>query len=180
VRKAPGPLKAELIETSRLLLRPLCLEDAFEMHAVLAEPALYAFTGGAPPSLEELRGRYERQVVGHAPDGAEAWLNWTVRERDGNSAVGYVQAGVKDEVADLAWLIGSQWQRRGYASEAGRAVCAWLAQRSIVHLRALVHPDHVVSQRVALRMGLSRTGETENGEEVWASASTTSGPPPRP
>ena len=38
--------------------------DAREMQAVLAEPALYRFTGGSPPSLEQLEQRYRAQIAG--------------------------------------------------------------------------------------------------------------------
>ena len=32
-----------------------------------------------PPSLDQLRERYRRLVVGHSADGSQQWLNWVVR-----------------------------------------------------------------------------------------------------
>src|SRR6185503_13248208 len=78
----PGPLAAAPIRTPRLDLLPLRPADAGEMVVVLADPALYAFTGGEPPSVESLRRRYALQVVGQSPDGTETWLNWIVRRRE--------------------------------------------------------------------------------------------------
>ena len=43
------------------------------MVAVLADPAIYTFTGGEPPSLARLRALYAHQATGAAPDGAERW-----------------------------------------------------------------------------------------------------------
>ncbi|MBD4582337.1 N-acetyltransferase, partial [Xanthomonas citri pv. citri] len=41
-----------------LSLRPLRVDDAEAMAAVLADSDLYTFTGGTPPGEEELRQRY--------------------------------------------------------------------------------------------------------------------------
>lgn len=62
-----------------------------DMVVVPADPALYRWTGGAPPILAELEQQHQRQAPGQrSPD--ERWLDWVVRRADGK-AVGYVQAG---------------------------------------------------------------------------------------
>ncbi len=101
-------------------LEPLAVSDATEMAVVLADPELYRVTGGRPPTEDELRRQYERQVVGRSADGTEEWLNWVVRV-DG-AAAGYVQATVHDgSRAVVAWVIGTDWQGRGLATEAAPA-----------------------------------------------------------
>ncbi len=52
------------LRTERLVLDPLRVADADEMVAVLADPALYTFTGGEPPDLEALRRTYGQLVAG--------------------------------------------------------------------------------------------------------------------
>ncbi len=159
------------IATARLDLSPLRPEDAAEMVAVLADPGLYAFTGGEPPSLAELRARYERQAVGHSADGTETWHNWIVRLRPGGEMVGFVQATITGEgsgrSADVAWVIGVPWQGRGYASEAAGALVRSLAESGVGTITAHIHPDHVASASVARAAGLRRTEELEDGEAVW-------------
>ena len=54
------------LRTARLDLAPLAVGDAAEMAVVLADPALYAFTGGEPPDPETLARRYGRLVAGPA------------------------------------------------------------------------------------------------------------------
>jgi hypothetical protein len=93
--------EAVVLESARLTLHPLAVADAAEMAAVLADPELYRYTGGAPPTLEELTRRYERQVAGPAGSD-ETWLNWIVRRRDDGRAVGFLQATVHGSDADLA------------------------------------------------------------------------------
>ena len=158
------------LSTERLELVPLRLEDAAEMVGVLADPALYRFIGGEPPPLEELDRRFRVYLGGspRASDG-EAWHNWVVRLGEGGPAVGHVQATTREHGrrAMIAWVIGTEWQGRGYATEAARGLVAWLELEGAREILATIHPDHVASARVAANAGLRRTDETEDGEIVW-------------
>ena len=132
------------LRTARLRLVPLAVDDAGEMTAVLADPALYVFTGGLPPTLADLEARYLAQVTGRSPDGSETWHNWIVRLADGDRAIGYVQATVTGSpgVADVAWVIGTAWQGAGYATEAARAMLDWLMADGVTAVTAHVHPGN--------------------------------------
>jgi len=146
-------------------LVPLSVDHAPAMVEALADPSLYEFTGGAPPTLEELTARYERQVVGHSPDGNERWLNWVVLlDAD---PVGYVQATVVGDSAEVAWVISPSVQGRGVATRAARAMGEQLRAAGVRRLVAHVHPDHAASARVAERLGLRPTDEVEDGEVRW-------------
>lgn len=160
---------AEPIEADRVTLTPLGVGDAEEMAAVLAAPELYTFTGGTPPTVDDLRARYRRQVVGCSPDGTQLWRNWIVRPVGTEEAVGYVQATVAGDhsSADIAWVIGSAWQGRGYATVAAAAMVDWLGRRGVERFRAAIHPDNAASNAVARRLGLQPTDEFDDGERVW-------------
>ncbi|MFC7624212.1 GNAT family N-acetyltransferase [Microlunatus sp. GCM10028923] len=155
------------LRTRRLMLRPVVPEDADAMVGVLADPLLYTFTGGSPPDLDQLRARYRRLAGGLSPDGAERWLNWIVR-LDG-TPIGVVQATVRTAAgeADVAWEIGTAWQGHGYASEAAIGLVEWLIGDGVRAVGAYVNPEHVASQRVAARAGLTPTDETVDGEQRW-------------
>jgi hypothetical protein len=101
-----GRRRAETIATSRLDLNPLTPDDAKAMVDVLAASELYAFIGGRPPTLEALRSQYEHQAIGHSSDGTETWLNWIIRTRAENRAVGFVQATITDEGHDAVIACG--------------------------------------------------------------------------
>ncbi|MEU4197195.1 GNAT family N-acetyltransferase [Kribbella sp. NPDC026611] len=155
-----------MIQTERLALLPLRVEYAEEMAKVLSDPSLYAFTGGEPPSVEVLEARFRRQLAG--PDRAgEQWLNWVVRS--GDELVGYVQATIVDRTAEIAWVIGTPWQGRGYAKEAARGLVAWLWSQDVERVIAHIHPDHAASGAVAGLVGLTRTEELDDGEYLWSS-----------
>lgn len=54
----------EAFSTERLDATPLRAAHAEEMAAVLADPALHTYTGGAPEDLDILRARYTRWESG--------------------------------------------------------------------------------------------------------------------
>ncbi|MFF4804165.1 GNAT family N-acetyltransferase [Streptomyces sp. NPDC001351] len=160
------PVYADTISTPRLDLLPLRVSHADEMAAVLSDPALHTFIGGSPLSPAALRVRYERLVAG-SPDPSVAWCNWVLREREEPRLVGTVQATVTGTVAEIAWVVGTPWQGRGYASEAACGLVGRLRQRPIHTVLAHIHPEHVASAAVARAAGLVPTGEELDGEQRW-------------
>src|SRR4029450_12642257 len=95
------------IRTERLALVPVVAEDADELAAVFADERLYAFTGGGPGTVEEVRETLGRLGRGRAP---EPWAprNWVVRRLADQRAVGMLQAVFGDggRSAEIAWLVG--------------------------------------------------------------------------
>lgn len=155
----------EMLRTERLTLTPLAVGDAPEMSGVLADAALYFLTGGSPPTEAELEELYRFQL-GDSPRAGETWHNWVLRL--GDVAVGYGQATVEGDHAELAWVIGVPWQGCGYATEAAMAMRTWLTQSGVASFSAHIHPDHVASQRVAVKIGLVPSGEHDDeGEMIW-------------
>ncbi|MET8690311.1 GNAT family N-acetyltransferase [Streptomyces sp. NPDC004732] len=157
------------IRTPRLDLVPLRVEHADEMAAVLGDPALHTFIGGAPDDVEALRARYRRMLAG-SPDPGVSWCNWVLRLRteDGPSLVGTVQATVVPEGhAEIAWVVGTPWQGRGFASEAARGLVEWLAGQHVRTVAAHIHPDHRASAAVARSAGLAATEVIQDGEIRW-------------
>ena len=158
------------LETERLLLDPMVEGDSHALFALLTDPEIHAFTGSRPPgSADDLRITTRRRESRRSPAGDELWLNWTLRLKTDQSVVGYVQAGVTQGKADLAWVVGVPFQRRGYASEASRRVLRWLRDDlGVQEVSANIHPDHIASQKVARNIGLRKSRErTDEGEDVW-------------
>jgi RimJ/RimL family protein N-acetyltransferase len=164
-----GVVAAEPIDTGRLALVPLVPGHAEEMTSVLSDPALYAFTGGVPPTREELRARYERWAAG-SPDRGEVWCNWVILLRAQGCLTGTVQATIRtvgEPSAEVAWVLGVPWQGKGIATEAARALVGWLARQSVRDVVARIHPDHAASAAVAAAAGLTPTDHVHDGEVEW-------------
>jgi RimJ/RimL family protein N-acetyltransferase len=162
---------AEPLRAPSVTLDPLTVEHAEAMTAVLADPALYVVTGGDPPTTEELRARYARQVLGRSPDGSEGWLNWIVVDAISEQPAGYLQVTIRPDdghdQAELAWVIGTGWQGRGFATQAAKAVADWLAAQGITTLIAHIRSGHRPSERVAEAVGLQPSSIVVDGEIRW-------------
>jgi RimJ/RimL family protein N-acetyltransferase len=157
----PSPLVS-----ARLDLLALRVEHADEMAEVLSDPALHAFTGGAPATAAQLRSRYQRMIAG--PDAADvSWLNWVISLRDESCLTGYVQATIADGTAEIAWVVGTPWQGRGIAREAATALVEWLSHQPVRAIVAHIHPDHQASAAVAAAAGLAPTQAWQHGELRW-------------
>ena len=158
---------AATLRTDRLVLEPLRVSHADEMVSVLSHATLYDFIGGRPPSRAELADRYRRQIQGSGRHN-ERWFNWIVRRHDTGQAIGYVQATVTGARADLAWLIGVDHQRVGFAGEASEAMMSRLNGIGVSQFSAHIAVGHGGSERVAERIGMRPTGSIdEDGEQVW-------------
>lgn len=167
-------LAAAPLHSARLVLEPLQLGHAAEAFDILNDPRLHTYTGGQPASRDELSDRFARQVVGSSADGSQGWLNWMLRRHDTRRVVGTVQAtlshGEHDELqGELAWVVASDQQGCGYASEAAVAVAGWLREQGVDSLFAHVHPGHQASAGVARAVGLRATTTVVDGEVRWVS-----------
>jgi RimJ/RimL family protein N-acetyltransferase len=163
-------IAAEPLTARRLTLVPLRAGHADEMAEVLADPDLYTFTGGSPPTPQELRARYERWTAG-SPDPAVSWCNWVIQLRSSGCLAGTVQAtistGGNQPAAEIAWVVGRPWQGRGIATEATRALIGWLQRKSIHTVIAHIHARHHASAAVAAAAGLTPTDHRQDGEIRW-------------
>lgn len=159
------------LTSARLLLEPLTVEHAGEMVGVLAPLSLYEYIGGRPPTTEQLTRRYGRQAAGRSPDGAQGWLNWVIRRRDTNAAIGYTQATLEQlgpvVAADIAWVVTPSQQGSGFATEAATAMCEWLRQQGVAQLIAYINPENLASATVAHKLGMRATDTVVDGETRW-------------
>jgi RimJ/RimL family protein N-acetyltransferase len=149
----------------------LTVDHADEMVHVLSDDRLHEFIGGHPASLNELRDRYRHLVAGPI-EPSETWLNWIVRVQHDQVAVGVVQATISTPAdgqssASVAWVIGTPWQKKGYATEAAGSLVDWLCSHDVDDIIAHIHPDHHASAIVASRAGLQPTDAQHDGETVW-------------
>ncbi|MGG5258823.1 GNAT family N-acetyltransferase [Phycicoccus avicenniae] len=162
------PLRRKLVGDG-LRLEPLRVEHAGPMAVVLADPALYEVIGGAPPTEDELRERYARQLRG-PEDADEEWHTWVVREGEDGPLVGFVQATLTGggHTAELAWVVGVPWQGRGFARRAAALVLEEVRRRGVRTVLAHVAPGHRPSERVAAALGLAPTPVEVDGEVRWA------------
>lgn len=109
--------------------------------------------------------------------GPSGWVEWNRRNYDehgfglwiiethAGSFVG--DCGLTMQEVEDAWHVEAGWhvraelRRQGYAAEAASAVRDAARDSGVEHLIAIIRPDNVASQRVALKIGLSLEREVE-------------------
>ncbi len=151
-----------------LTLEPQVAAHAAELFPVLRDPRLYTFTDDSEPVSEAwLRERFARLESRRSPDGSQHWLNWVVRDASG-AAVGYVQATVAaDGEAEIAYVFGRQYWRRGYGFAACTAVIAELAAAyGVTRVTATLDPDNAASLALLKKLGLGLVEESAEAHEV--------------
>jgi RimJ/RimL family protein N-acetyltransferase len=155
------------LQTERLDLEPLVPAHAKKLFPDLRDPRLYEFLDSEPPrSVAILETQYRRWEPRRSPDGTQAWLNWAARLR-GGEYIGWLQATVHDHGrADLAYLVFSAQQRKGYAVEACQAVVDYLSsEQSVRTIRTTIDKRNIASIALARKLGLSQTGGDTHG--IW-------------
>ncbi|MDQ1726782.1 MAG: hypothetical protein QOK14_827 [Frankiaceae bacterium] len=160
------------IETPRLRLEPTVAGHARDLAEALGDPELHRHIGGSPRSAEAWSAQLEAWSCRTSPDGTQLWLNWVATVSGSGQIVGWLQATVIDEHADIAFVIGTPWQGHGYATEAAQAVLDHLLASGVTSVGASIGKENRPSQAVAERLGFVRTGETDDdGEERWTAPS---------
>jgi len=99
---------------------------------------------------------------------------WRIRfivETAKNALIGSVnlKGPPTQEDVEVGWGIVVNARRRGYATEASRAVIDWVFEtETACRVTATVPESNEASQRVARNLGMAKTGEIRRGLPVWA------------
>jgi RimJ/RimL family protein N-acetyltransferase len=165
------------LETERLVLRPLSLNDLDDIAGFVADPETmrYIGTGGARTrdqareSLDWMIGTFEHQGFGHlgverkedgvlvGRSGLNVWdpADWSITRL--NESDGPIEI-------EVAYLFGREHWGQGFATEAATAVRDWaLGELGFERLIALIYPGNVRSVGVARKLGMKPAGEADLG-----------------
>jgi [ribosomal protein S5]-alanine N-acetyltransferase len=163
------------VKTARLELRPLAAAAAA---ALLDDRLTAAWLIGAsiPPTWpqDDLLDVLPMQAAARPED--ERFGIWLIIERATNAIVGDIGfLGPPDHgVVELGFSVIPDQRRRGFATEATRALVAWASQEpGVLRVIARCDIDNVVSIRVLEAAGLGRQGEAD-GHILWGSGRTPS------
>jgi ribosomal-protein-alanine N-acetyltransferase len=157
----------EVVETGRLVLRPLSGEHA-ETIARLMTPGVSRWLGSWPASVSADDVR-QRMANARSAQQAGTEINWLVHLREDAHPVGWIRVARESAVQDrgeLGYWIGEAFHRHGYATEAARAALAAVFQGwklSVVESGAQLAND--ASLAVMRKLGMTPIGE----RMVWAS-----------
>ncbi len=161
----------EPITTERLVLRRSVPSDAERIAAYRSDPDVHRFQGWERTDPDGVRAEIE--AMARRVPGDPGWVQLSVEDRETGELVGDVgisPAAGEPGVIKLGYTIAPEFQRRGFASEAVRALVEYAFEvLGADVVRAYADGDNVGSHRVAENAGL-RLVERFRGEsdgDVW-------------
>ena len=148
-----------ILQTERLTLRPVALEDFPRWAGMMADPEAAKFLGGPQPAAVAWRGFMTM---------AGAWnltgiSMFSVIERDSGLWLGRIGPWQPHgwPGTEVGWALHPDAQGKGYGVEAATATLDYafdvLGWTEVIHC---IDPDNVASQRLAERLGSRILGST--------------------
>ena len=149
------------IETDRLVLRRLVIEDAEIMFANwVTEEQVTKFLSWQPhKNIQETRGFLEQWIESYVNDD---FYFWTIELKENHDCVGDISVVNLDEATgsvELGYGIGSRWWGKGITAEAGRALVKFFFEavkaNRVYAKHASGNPN---SGKVMQKIGMKREG----------------------
>lgn len=159
-----------ILETDRLRLRRLTLQDRADIHSVLLDA--HTMTVMHLPCSEKFADQWlNRQIAqykSHMP------ANWYVERKADGAFLGIMGLNLTEadgvRCAELGYLIHPDYQRQGYASEGAKACMEYAFQvLNADYVTASIAADNTPSLSLAEKLGLFPFQEhiyRRNGEDV--------------
>lgn len=156
-----------ILYTERTMVREITLEDLDELYALYDGEGITDYT-------EPL---YERQKEEAYTSSYIAYMYyyygygmWIVRDRKTGALVG--RAGIEhrdignEVLMELGYLIGKQYQNKGYATEVCEAILAYAKEEiGISELHCFIHPDNHASLHLAEKLGFQMAEQFDSEKE---------------
>jgi len=148
------------LETERLVLRGLTLEDFEPLAAVMADPDVARYLSGEPLSRAD-SWRSLAIALGHWQ--LRGYGLWAVERKSDRAFIGRV--GMINPEGwpglEIGWTLGRPYWGAGYATEAARAAMDYaFVTQPVDRLISCIDPDNLASQKVAARLGETRGERT--------------------
>ncbi|HUI24678.1 MAG TPA: GNAT family N-acetyltransferase [Candidatus Kryptonia bacterium] len=147
----------EIITTDRLRLRRPTLADAAASYEYASDPAVTRLmdwpTHTDPRESMEFLGRCASRW-----DAGDEYA-WVITVKPDDRSIGSISVRVRGHAADFGYVLNRNFWRRGYATEAARAVVSWVESFADVYrVWATCDCENFASVRVLEKAGLSREG----------------------
>lgn len=155
------PIFVPILDTPRLRLRSLQMDDAARLTELLQDPVIHQWTLNLPwPYMID----HARQFIELQQDIPQAPVSyvWGLCKRGSAELIGVI--GLHDIVpvhgrANLGYWMGEQYRGHGYTTEATRRVVAWAFEIAGLHrVQADYFPGNDASAMVMKKSGMHSEG----------------------
>jgi RimJ/RimL family protein N-acetyltransferase len=151
-----------ILETERLTLRELTLDDVEALSRVLTDPWTMRFYHH-PFSRDEVVEWIEKWRASYRTNGFGLWalVLKETGEMVGDTGL-TIQAVDGEDLVEVGWHVHRRMQRQGLATEAGRACLEHgFGPLGLDRIISLIRPENVPSWRVAEKLGMGVWKETD-------------------
>ena len=179
---------ALVIETERLILRPMRITDVDDLLEYQSDPEIVKYIPWPPRTREQVieaaektiaTGKFDIQddndyivLVWELKDGNLAQPNYSegghLLKKMPGKVIGQSNMGMRskrDSCADIGWVTHPAFQRRGYAFEATRALMQYAFESfSLNRIMADIDTRNPESAAMAEKLGMRREGEFIDSE----------------
>ncbi|MGN0638149.1 MAG: GNAT family N-acetyltransferase [Huintestinicola sp.] len=164
----------QTIETDRLILRRFDFSDneAMLKNWIADEKIQSMYSEPVYSTMEEVDGLLQKYIGSYEKSD---YYRWAVILKNSGECIGqiaYFLVDSKNHFAEIEYCIGSEFQRKGYATEAAKAVIAYGFDRINLHkVQICTKTINKASQRVIEKCGFTYEGTLRdyfymNGEYV--------------
>lgn len=164
---APASL---FIETERLILRPLTLDDADDLFQYQSHPEIVRYIPWPERTHQQVLEALEKYAASGKSelkeDGDFILLAWQLK--DSGQVIGQSNLGFKslsDQCADMGWVTHQDYQRQGFAFEASHALIKYAFENFPLHrIIAEIDTRNPESARLAEKLQMRLEGEFKEAE----------------
>jgi ribosomal-protein-alanine N-acetyltransferase len=147
-----------ILETERLFLRRLIMDDLNELFALYSDPEIRKYFPEGVLSLEETEDELKWHMNGH-PEHAELGLWATIHKQTGKfiGRCGLLPWEIDGRLeVEIAYLLDKKFWGQGLATEAAKAILDYGFEKlNLTRLICLIDPENIASQCVAKKIGMT-------------------------
>ncbi len=158
----------EILKTKRCLIRETTVEDVDDFYRIYADPEMTRYMEGLFKNPEDEK-KYTRDYI-EKVYGLLGFGTWTVIRRDDGRVIGRAGFSVRNGFDDieLGFLIGTEFQRQGYAYEVCSAVLDYGKQvLQFEKVQTFVKAENAVSIHLCEKLGFEKIEEVDIEENIY-------------
>ena len=162
-----GLLGKPVLETERLVLRGITVDDTADLEEWLPDPALYTYWGRPPYKKELHPGERFIDARPHVVRKPVLEFEWGMVLKANNKLVGemYVINIENNRMAKVAYRLAKQYWGQGLTTEALRAAVKFCFEcTELRRLWTAVDARNIASYRVLEKCGFAREGYIRQGK----------------
>ncbi|WP_408069906.1 GNAT family N-acetyltransferase [Butyrivibrio sp. JL13D10] len=158
----------EILQTDRCIIRETTVEDVDEFYRLYADPEMTRYMEGLFKNPEDEK-RYTRDYI-EKVYGLLGFGTWTVIRKEDGKIIGRAGFSVRNGFDDieLGFLIGTEFQRQGYAYEVCRAILDYGKQvLQFGKVQTFVKAENAVSIHLCKKLGFEILEEVDIEENIY-------------